>query len=89
MSSSVALPYWQFLPWAAQNGLKLPLFVQQLFADRIGAFFGMDVLVSAVALLVFVRFENSRTSIPGSWLPLIAVSHRRRLTRLAAFPLPA
>jgi hypothetical protein len=69
----VVLPYWQFLPWAAQNGLSLPLFVQQLFANRIGAFFGMDVLVSAVALLVFVRFENSRTRIPGRWLPLIAV----------------
>jgi len=69
----VVLPYWQFLPWAAQNGLNLPLFVQQLFANRIGAFFGMDVLVSAVALLVFVRFENSRTRIPGRWLPLIAV----------------
>ena len=69
----VVLPYWQFLPWAAQNGLNLALFVQQLFANRIGAFFGMDVLVSAVALLVFVRFENSRTRIPGRWLPLIAV----------------
>jgi len=69
----VVLPYWQFLPWAAQNGLNLPLFVQQLFANRIGAFFGVDVLVSAVALLVFVRFENSRTGIPGRWLPLIAV----------------
>ena len=69
----VVLPYWQFLPWAAQNGLNLPLFVQQLFANRIGAFFGMDVLVSGVALLVFVRFENSRTRIPGRWLPLIAV----------------
>jgi uncharacterized membrane-anchored protein YitT (DUF2179 family) len=69
----VVLPYWQFLPWVAQNGLNLPLFVQQLFANRIGAFFGMDVLVSAVALLVFVRFENSRTRIPGRWLPLIAV----------------
>jgi hypothetical protein len=69
----VVLPYWQFLPWAAQNGLNLSLFVQQLFANRIGAFFGMDVLVSAVALLVFVRFENSRIRIPGRWLPLIAV----------------
>jgi hypothetical protein len=69
----VVLPYWQFLPWAAQNGLNLPFFVQQLFANRIGAFFGMDVLVSAVALLFFVRFENSRARIPGRWLPLIAV----------------
>jgi hypothetical protein len=69
----VVLPYWQFLPWVAANGLNPRLFFQQLFANRIGAFFGMDVLVSALAVLVFVRFENSRLRIPGRWLPLIAV----------------
>ena len=69
----VALPYWQFVPWVAANGLNLSMFVQQLFANRIGGFFGMDVLVSAVALMVFVGRESSRLSVPGRWLPLIAV----------------
>lgn len=50
----------------------MPLFFQQLFANRIGAFFGMDVFVSAVALLVFARIESSRLALPR-WLPLIAV----------------
>jgi hypothetical protein len=69
----VVLPYWQFVPWVAANGLNLRLFFQQLFADRIGGFFAMDVFVSAVALLVFVRVENSRLSMRGRWLPLLAV----------------
>jgi hypothetical protein len=71
----VVLPYWQFAPWVAANGLNLRLFFQQLFANRIGGFFGMDVFVSAVALLVFVRVENSRLSMRGRgrWLPLLAV----------------
>ena len=69
----VVLPYWQFLPWVAANGLDMPLFIQQLFANRISAFFGMDVLVSAVALLVFTRNEGPRLGVPGRWLPLIAV----------------
>lgn len=69
----VVLPYWQFVPWVAANGLNLRLFFQQLFANRIGGFFGMDVFVSAVALLVFVRVENSRLSMRGRWLPLLAV----------------
>jgi len=69
----VALPYCLFLPWVATNGLNLSLFLQQLFTNRIGAFFGMDVLVSAVALLFFVRFEDSRLRIPARWLPFIAV----------------
>jgi len=68
-----ALPYWQFVPWVATNGLNMPLFFQQLFANRIGGFFGMDVFISAVALLVFVRAESSRLRVRGRWLPLVAV----------------
>ncbi len=67
------LPYWQFVPWLAENGLNMPLFFQQLFANHIGAFFGMDVFVSAAALLVFVRSEGSRLGVAGRWLPVIAV----------------
>jgi cbb3-type cytochrome oxidase subunit 3 len=69
----VVLPYWQFVPWVAENGLNAHLFAQQLFANRVSAFFGMDVFVSAIALLLFVRIENSRLSVRGRWLPLLAV----------------
>lgn len=68
----VALPYWQFLPVLAEHGLKLSLFFQELFADRISAFFGMDVLVSAIVLIVFVRVENCRVAIRRRWLPVLA-----------------
>lgn len=69
----LVLPYSQFIPWVLKNGLNMPLFFQQLFANHIGAFFGMDVLVSAVALLVFVRAEGSRLSARERWWPLVAV----------------
>ena len=69
----VALPYWQFIPWVMANGLNLPLLVHQLFANRVGGFFGMDVFLSAVVLLVFTRNEGRRLSVPGRWLPLVAV----------------
>jgi len=69
----VVLPYWQFVPWVLTNGLNMPLFFQQLFANRIGGFFGMDVFVSAVALTVFTRRESLRLGVHGRWLPLIAV----------------
>jgi hypothetical protein len=61
---------------------------RQFFANHAGAFFDMDVLVSAVALLVFVRFENSRTRIPERWLSLIAVLTVGISLRLSVFPLP-
>jgi len=67
------LPYWQFVPWAVQHGLNMPLFVHELFANRIGAFFGMDVLVSAVVLVSFVRREGARLRIKNTWLPVLAV----------------
>ena len=60
----VLLPYYEFVPWVAQHGLNLPLMVRDLFANRIGAFFGLDVIVSAVALLTFIRVERRRARVP-------------------------
>jgi len=71
--AGVVVPYWQFVPWALHHGLNMPLFVRELFATRIGAFFGMDVLISAVALLSFTRIESARLTIPNRWLVLVAV----------------
>jgi hypothetical protein len=67
------LPYWQFAPWVTQHGLNLSLFVRELFVNRISAFFGMDVLVSAVVLIVFMRVESARLNISRRWLPVLAV----------------
>jgi|SRR5580658_3097475 hypothetical protein len=67
------LPYWQFVPWVFAHGMNLPLFVRELFVNRVSAFFGMDVLVSAVVLVAFIRIENTRLSIHRRWLPVLAV----------------
>jgi hypothetical protein len=67
------LPYWQFVPWVFEHGMNLSLFVRELFANRISTFFGMDVLVSAVVLIVFMRVESARLSIRRRWLPVLAV----------------
>jgi Terpene cyclase DEP1 len=71
--AGVVIPYWQFLPWALQHGLNLMLFARELFSNLIGAFFGMDVIVSAVTLLTFSRIEGNRVVIPMRWLVLLAV----------------
>ncbi len=69
----LTLPYAEFVPWALQHGLNLRLFVQELFANRIGAFFGMDVLVSAITLIAFARIEGPRLGIRRRWLVLLAI----------------
>ena len=56
-----------------QHGINLPLFVRELFANRLSAFFGMDVLVSAAVLMVFMRIEGVRLDIRRRWLPVLAL----------------
>ena len=66
------LPYSQFVPWVAENGFDFPLFFQQLFANRIGGFFGLDVIVCALVLWVFVFAEGKRLGMHRLWLPVVA-----------------
>ena len=72
-AAGVALPYWQFAPWLWEHGLDLRLFFAQLFENRVGAFFGMDVIVSAATLLIFVRAEGRRTRVLAVWPVVLAV----------------
>jgi hypothetical protein len=67
------LPYSQFIPFLRENGLDARLFVEQLFATRIGGFFGMDVIVSSVVLWVFVRAEGRRLGMRHLWAQLVAI----------------
>src|SRR5260370_9748324 len=70
--AGAVLPYWQFVPWVMENGLNVSLLLEQLFANRISAFFAIDVIVSSVVVFVFVRSERSRLGNKW-WLPLVAV----------------
>ena len=64
------VPYSQFLPWLAEHGMNLPMLFSELFSTRIGAFFGCDVLISAVVLIGFIRREGAKQGFAFSGLPL-------------------
>jgi predicted membrane-bound spermidine synthase len=66
------LPYWKLLPWVMDHGLNVSLLCQELFATRIGAFFGLDVVVSALVLFLFIATEGRRSALSLLWLPAIA-----------------
>jgi hypothetical protein len=53
------LPYSQFVPWLLEHGLNFALFCRELFANRISAFFAMDVIVSAIVLIWFIQGEGN------------------------------
>ncbi len=62
------LPYSQFIPFVRENGLNTPLFFEQLFANKISSFFGMDVIVSSLVLWVFVYSEGMRLKMRHLWV---------------------
>jgi hypothetical protein len=66
------VPNSLFVPWLIEHGLDPQRFVQDLFANGVSAFFGMDVVISALALGAFVVIEGARIGLRHQWLPLIA-----------------
>jgi hypothetical protein len=54
-----------------EHGFDFSLLCRQLFANRVSAFFGLDVIVSAVVLFVFIATERRRAAMPHIWLPVI------------------
>ncbi len=69
--AGTVLPLSQLLPFLRDNGVNASLFVAQLLGTRVGAFFGLDVLVSAIVLWAFVLVEGRRDSIPYRWTPVL------------------
>ena len=65
------LPYSQFVPWFLEHGLNLTLFFRELFANRISAFFAMDVIISAIVLIWFIQSESKRLRVGLLWLPTL------------------
>ena len=66
------LPYSQFIPWLAAHGLNLRLLFEELFAGHVSAFFGLDVIVSALVLLIFIFREGTQRKMRMLWLPVAA-----------------
>ncbi len=66
------LPYLFLVPFLREHGLDLRLIVEQLFANPISSFFGMDVIVTTVCLWVFLFFEGRKLRVKHLWAPVIA-----------------
>ena len=66
------IPYVSFVPWVIEHGFDLSRMVEELFANRISAFFGLDVIVSAIVLWVFIAFEGTQKGVRHTWAPVVA-----------------
>ena len=65
------VPYSQFVPWLLEHGLNITLFCRELFANRISAFFAIDVIISAIVLIWFIQSEGKRLRVRLLWLPTV------------------
>ncbi|MET0374750.1 MAG: DUF2834 domain-containing protein [Rhizorhabdus sp.] len=67
-----ALPLSAFLPWFLEHGFNVQGFVAELFSTRIGAFFGWDVIVSAVVVILLIIVQGRRDGVHRCWIPIAA-----------------
>ena len=65
------LPYSQFIPFLSEHGLNITLFFEQLFANRISAFFAIDLLISSVVFWVFLYWEGSHLKMSNLWVYVV------------------
>jgi Terpene cyclase DEP1 len=66
------VPNSLFFPWLIEHRPDPQRFVQDMFANGVSAFFGVDVVLSAVALGAFVLVESARLRLSRGWLPILA-----------------
>ena len=66
------LPYSQLFPFLREHGLDTSLLFQQLFANKVSGFFGLDVIVSSLVLWVFVYSEGTRLRMRHLWIYVVA-----------------
>lgn len=66
----LVLPAAAIVPWVAANGLAPRLFADALFANRVSAFFALDVVVSAIVVIVLVLGEGRRRGVGHLWAPI-------------------
>ena len=64
----IALPFSQLVPFLLEHGPDFQLIIEQLFANRISSFFGLDVIVSSLVLWVLVFSEGPRQQMKHLWV---------------------
>lgn len=70
--AGAVLPLAQIVPFVRAHGLAPRLMLERLFAEPVSAFFGMDVMVSALVLVVLVIVEGRRAGMHRLWAPIVA-----------------
>lgn len=72
--AGLALPLSQFVPWLSSHGLNIALLLQEATSSHISAFAWADVVVSGIAVAVFIIAEGRKLAMRKLWLPLACLT---------------
>jgi glycerol uptake facilitator-like aquaporin len=67
------VPYAFFLPFLRNSGFDVLLFFHEMFATQISAFFSWDVIISGIALILFIVVDHKRKAKKYWWVPIIGL----------------
>jgi hypothetical protein len=63
-----AFPLWALAPFLFAHGLDLKLFFNELVQTPVSRFFGLDVLISALAFWLFMVREGQKLAMKHLWV---------------------
>jgi hypothetical protein len=58
--AGTAVTFYFFVPFVLEHGLNLSVFLHQLMATPVSAFFGADVVMSSIALWALIAYERRK-----------------------------
>ncbi|NJK55147.1 MAG: DUF2834 domain-containing protein [Pleurocapsa sp. SU_5_0] len=66
-----ALPYSQFIPFLADNGWNLSLFLSQLFVNQASSAVALDLFTSSFVFWIFVFKEGTKLQMKFLWVYVV------------------
>jgi hypothetical protein len=81
--AGLVVPYYFLIAFLVAHGADGAALLRQLFGTPISTMFAMDLLISSVVFIRFLRQESVRYAIANSWLYVVAL-----LTVGLSFALP-
>ena len=67
------VPNIAFWRWLSENGFAPRRFIDDLFANGISTFFGLDAIICGVIVIAFTLIEGRRLRVQALWLPIAGV----------------
>lgn len=60
-----ALPLLFLIPWLLENSLNIPFLLEQAMANPISMLAWVDVIIAALALIIFIVIDGARHQVKG------------------------